>query len=741
MKTTKVKQYEREASTMSKSVVFATILACLVLFATVASPSQTTDATPATTTVPRLVRYAGMARDLNNKPITGVVGVTFALYAEQTGGSPLWLETQNVQADANGHYSVLLGSTKPDGLPAEIFASEQARWIGVQVEQQLEQPRSLLVSAPYALKAGDAETLGGLPPSAFVLANAGKGSAPGTRASASSTSASATPLPPANPAVTGKGTVNFVPMWDTTNDIVNSVIFQKSGAIGIGTTTPAAAIDVNGKSDVRDTLTLFPKGTDPTLAVNGTAFKVDQAGNVTFISGQTFPGAGTIKGVTTSGTSGLQGGGTTGTLNLSVKPGGISNTMLQNSQVTVPVTAPLTGAGAVSLGGKAAPLAITPCAANQGLVSNGSSWSCAAAGTITGVTAGADLTGGGTGGNVTLNLDTSKVPLLAANNAFTGSNVFFGTQDFLTFFGGGMTIGDAGCGIGFPGAGIGFAVTLSNCNNYSLLGDGTNTFLNRPTGGTLYLREGNSNEMTISPGGRVGVGTQSPQAQLDVAAPLLNGASAADGIHGAGVTGLTGVDTGFFAGAGVFGITKNSGQHVAGLFQNTSGGDVLIGRGAGGNTFRVDGAGNVFADGIYQAGGADFAESFAVSGVRSGYKAGNLLVVDDKADRRLAISSQPYSTLVAGIYSTKPGLLGSPHKMDDPSLADEIPLAVVGIVPCMASAENGPIQRGDLLVTSSTPGHAMKGTDRNRMLGAVVGKALEPLAAGTGVIQVLVTLQ
>jgi hypothetical protein len=74
-------------------------------------------------------------------------------------------------------------------------------------------------------------------------------------------------------------------------------------------------------------------------------------------------------------------------------------------------------------------------------------------------------------------------------------------------------------------------------------------------------------------------------------------------------------------------------------------------------------------------------------------------------------------------------------------LQAEVPLAVVGIVPCKASAENGPIERGDLLVTSSTPGHAMKGTDRNRMLGAVVGKALEPLREGKGVIQVLVTLQ
>jgi hypothetical protein len=72
---------------------------------------------------------------------------------------------------------------------------------------------------------------------------------------------------------------------------------------------------------------------------------------------------------------------------------------------------------------------------------------------------------------------------------------------------------------------------------------------------------------------------------------------------------------------------------------------------------------------------------------------------------------------------------------------EEIPLAMVGIVPCHVSAENGPIRRGDLLVTSSTPGYAMRGTDSTRMIGAVVGKALQNLDAGTGVIEILVSLE
>ena len=107
------------------------------------------------------------------------------------------------------------------------------------------------------------------------------------------------------------------------------------------------------------------------------------------------------------------------------------------------------------------------------------------------------------------------------------------------------------------------------------------------------------------------------------------------------------------------------------------------------------------------------------------------------------LSRRAYSTRVAGIYSTKPGVLATTHSIDESdALAEEIPLAIVGIVPCKVTAENGAIAPGDLLVTSSsTLGYAMKGTNRIRMLGAVVGKALEPLREGKGVIQVLVTLQ
>jgi hypothetical protein len=71
----------------------------------------------------------------------------------------------------------------------------------------------------------------------------------------------------------------------------------------------------------------------------------------------------------------------------------------------------------------------------------------------------------------------------------------------------------------------------------------------------------------------------------------------------------------------------------------------------------------------------------------------------------------------------------------------EVPMAMTGIVPTKVSAENGPIKPGDLLVTSSRPGYAMRGTDRTQMLGAVIGKAIGHLDSGVGVVEAVVTLQ
>jgi hypothetical protein len=137
--------------------------------------------------------------------------------------------------------------------------------------------------------------------------------------------------------------------------------------------------------------------------------------------------------------------------------------------------------------------------------------------------------------------------------------------------------------------------------------------------------------------------------------------------------------------------------------------------------------------------GADYAELVNVKGARSNYEPGDVLVIGNDGLGEIQKSSEPYSTLVAGIFATRPGLMGSRESLDKKAV--QIPMGMVGFVPTKVTAENGPIHKGDLLVSSSTAGYAMKGTDRNRMLGAVIGKALGELPSGTGVVEVLVTLQ
>src|SRR5207249_5638378 len=126
---------------------------------------------PVPVTVPRLIAFNGVLKDRTDRPLKGVIGLSFALYKDQEGGAPLWTEIQNLQFDDQGRYSVLLGATQGEGVPIELFTSGESRWLGVQAQipGEDEKTRVLLVSVPYALKAADADTLGGRPVSAFML--------------------------------------------------------------------------------------------------------------------------------------------------------------------------------------------------------------------------------------------------------------------------------------------------------------------------------------------------------------------------------------------------------------------------------------------------------------------------------------------------------------------------------------------------------------------------------------------
>jgi hypothetical protein len=113
---------------------------------------------------------------------------------------------------------------------------------------------------------------------------------------------------------------------------------------------------------------------------------------------------------------------------------------------------------------------------------------------------------------------------------------------------------------------------------------------------------------------------------------------------------------------------------------------------------------------------SDFAEALPALGGPGGYEPGDVLLMASDGSG-VEKATVPYSPRVAGVYSTRPGVLGTDKGGETGVDEDEVPVAVVGIVPTKVSGANGSIAVGDLLVGSETAGHAIKGTDRKRMQG------------------------
>jgi trimeric autotransporter adhesin len=136
--------------------------AVLYLLLGFSMPAQQLTAPADQTAVPRVVNFNGVVlRMLRASLGPARCPLPSPFYEEQEGGTPLWHEIQNVTLDEQGLYSVLLGSNRAEGLPLDAFASANARWLGVPPElaRVSEEPRTLLVGVPYALKAADADTL------------------------------------------------------------------------------------------------------------------------------------------------------------------------------------------------------------------------------------------------------------------------------------------------------------------------------------------------------------------------------------------------------------------------------------------------------------------------------------------------------------------------------------------------------------------------------------------------------
>lgn len=227
--------------------------------------------------------------------------------------------------------------------------------------------------------------------------------------------------------------------------------------------------------------------------------------------------------------------------------------------------------------------------------------------------------------------------------------------------------------------------------------------------------------------GNIGIGTPSPSHGVHLATGkalrIEGGTSGTD-------------DEGYFSfgGNGAFGIDAPGVPN--GRFVVHNSGNVGIGIASPASMLHV--AGDVTVTGDVLLAGADCAEQFDAGDGRQ-LEPGTVVVIDKTGG--LKESRQAYDKKVAGVVSGggsyRTALVLDKRQSDEP----RITVALVGKVYCQADARQSPIEVGDLLTTSATPGHAMKATEPLRAFGAVIGKALEPLARGQGLIPILVALQ
>ncbi len=690
-------------------------------------------------TTAAVVAYQGFLTDNNGNPVTGTLPAQISIWSEALLGTKLWQEDLNLDV-YQGYFTAELGRTIE--LPRTVFEGA-ARWIQLALNGETLTPRKELLNVPFSLYAANAGALGQVAADQFYTR--------GQANEAANNQIDAAKLG-------GKKAADFYDRFQLdagyvprggANSVTGEMIVDGSVqradigfALGSGTitaVTPGSGLNGGGTSG-SVALALAPEYTngqaydtrfvrrDEASSVgnamlrDGSVTSAKIADNSIQVSDLGFP-VGTITTVTAG--AGLTGGGTSGPVTLGLNSNYQNGTAFDNRFVRKGEETAITSA--MIKDGEITGADVK----NNSLTQEDLAFNI---GDITAVQATNGIAGGGLVGDVTVQLEPAYRDGSAYDTRFvqkgqlgvvTGGMILDGTIEprDLSFPAGDITSVAGMSGITTTTPGLSGDVVLRLDDNYLSGAAYDGRFFNKNIiGGVtsqmiadLGIQSGDLADNIIQ---QRHFGNTFSLSKTYTGGPVFSVANQAAvnswGLEGSGLTGgVRGTST---TGTGVLGVGALYGVHA-----------------------RLDGATTANSYALYVEGRAvcttggwgDVAENLKS---REALEAGDVVVIDPSGTHQLMRCSSAYDTRAAGIISTNPTLVVG-------TLVNSggYPLALSGVVPCKVTAANGAIRPGDLLTTSDLAGHAMKAAEIRP--GTIVGKALEGLASGTGVIQVLATLQ